>query len=419
MSSDHNERRRDSRFVAVLAVAASIVGLLNDFVYDDIAIIRDNVRVHSLAHWRDILTLPFWPPPFVEQLYRPLTVLLLAIEYWLGQGSPLVFRLVSCALYAACAIAVFRLASRLLSRRTAFAAAAVFAVHPVHVEAVALGVGQGELIVGMAAVLMVIRYLDARRVGWLTTRDWIALAALFVIAALAKENGFVLPALLVVTEYFRLDDAPLRARIRKLWAGYVAVAIVSAALLVLRSVMLSDGALHVVSARSLAGLGVGARLLTMLQVVPMWLRLFVWPVHLQVDYAPGELPAYSSFGLHEAAGLVLVIAALCIISVARRRAPVLSFGLAWCAVSLLPVSNIVPTGILLAERTLFLPSVGFVVAVGALGQAVLRRWTNARLRQVVVAACVVMVLLGVARSSSRHSVWNSAHVVIVKRAVAR
>src|ERR1051325_1950168 len=85
--------------IALLAATMSAAGIFNDFVYDDVPIIRDNIRGHSLAHWADIVSRPYWPPPFVEQLYRPLASSAFAVEYMLGHGSPVAFRLTSCVLY--------------------------------------------------------------------------------------------------------------------------------------------------------------------------------------------------------------------------------------------------------------------------------------------------------------------------------
>ena len=117
-------------------------------------------------------------------------------------------------------------------------------------------------------------------------------------------------------------------------------------------------------------------MLTMLQVVPMWLRLLVWPAHLQIDYSPNEIVASSGLGPNETLGLALIVGAVVAMYLARRRAPAISFGLAWCAVALFPVSNIVPTSIVMAERTLFLPSVGFLIAVGGLAAVVGRTATR-------------------------------------------
>jgi len=411
--SGWSARYRDQIFVALVAMVASIAGVMNDFVYDDIPLIRDNARVHGLAHWREILANPYWPPPFVEQLYRPLTLGAAAVEYAIGGGSPLVFRLVSYALYATSAVAVLLLAKRLLPRPAAVAAAVLFAVHPVHVEAVALGVNQGELIVGILAIAMLIRYVDRRRTGALAGRDWAFLGALYAAAALTKENGFVLPALLLAAELLPLDRAPIAERARKLWFGYLSLAFVGAGMLLIRNTVLEGHVTTVVTNRAFAGLGAADRVFAMLQIVPVWARLLTWPAHLQADYGADDLVRHTSIGLPEALGLGLVVAAVAIIVLTWRRAPIVCVGLVWCAVGLFPVSNVVPTGIVLAERTLFLPSIGFLIAVGAAGDEVARRWPVAAVRRTLIVACAVLALLGVARSVGRHRVWNTAHLVIV------
>lgn len=402
---------------ALLAFVASIAGIGNDFVYDDRAMFVDVTRLQGLSHWREILTLPFWPPPFYDLLYRPVTSLLLASEYALGGGSPIVFRIVSIALYAAGAALFCSFALRLVSRNAAIAASALWAVHPVHVEAVAQAVNQSELILGIVALLMVIRYLDARRNGALSRRDWTALAALFVLATLVKESGFILPAVLLLVELLLLPSQPFRVRLAMLWPGYTMLALLAVMVLNVRSLVLSGAVLVANPSAALDGAGLGDRVFAMLQVVPMWLRLFVWPLRLQVDFSPRDLGMPDSFGLPEVAGIVLLGAAASTIIYTRKSLNVACFGLAWCAVTLLPVSNIIPVYFMLAERTLFLPSMGFFIAVAAVGQWVVARSTWPPRRVALVAGCAVLCVLGVIRSMSRHLVWNSAHIWVMPRGV--
>lgn len=411
-----------ARLVVVLvALGASLAGIVNDFTLDDVALVQSNARMHSLGHWLDILSSPYWPPPFQQDLYRPVASLLLAVEYALGGGGPMLFRLVSCALYVAVALGVFSLASRLFSRRVALAVAALFAAHPVHVEAVALAVNQGELIVALLGIIMVCRYLDARRRGMPTRADWTVLTLLYSVASLTKENGFVLPGLLVATELLLLEGPSLRVRAVALWRGYGAMACAGVALLAIRAAVLHGNVVGAFTSEALVGLGVGGRILTMLKVVPVWLRLLAWPAHLQVDYGPNEIVASTAFGKSEAIGLSLVLATVALAVAARRRAPGASFGVAWFAVAILPVSNIlVATSIVVAERTLFLPSIGFLFAVAALATAVATalartlartpaRWTA--LREVIVLTCMLLVCAGLLRSTARQRVWlNNARL---------
>jgi hypothetical protein len=402
---------RDRAVVVAVALAASLSGLWNDFAHDDVSLILQNARAHEFGNWGTIFATPYWPPPFPPELYRPVTSLLMSAEFALGVGAPVVFRVVSYLLYAVCALGVFALASRLVSRRVALAVALLFAAHPVHVEAVALGVNQAELIVGLIGVVMVARYVDLRRTRALTARDWLLFAALYAAAALTKENGFVLPAILVAAELFLFSKVEDSTRKRvALLPGFVSLAVAGVALLLVRRAVLLGDFVGTFTAEALVRSDAAGRALTMLQVVPKWFRLFAWPAHLQIDYSPNEIVASTGFGIHEALGLALLIGALALAIAARRRAPVVSFGIAWCAIALLPVANIiVPTSIVLAERTLFLPSIGFLLAVGGAAEWVLRshKLSFVDLRRVLAAACGVFVVLGAARSAQRHTVWRN------------
>jgi hypothetical protein len=410
-------RRRPAATIVLLAAAAAVAHLLNDFVYDDVPVVRDNARLHSLPGWRDIVASPWWPPPFVEQLHRPLASLMLAVQWAVGSGNPLPFRIVSVALYIAGAWAVYRLGSRLLTPGAALAAASVFAVHPVHVEAVAQAVNQGDLVVGLAAALMATRYLDRRRAGDVRVRDWAAIAALYATAMLSKESGYVLPGLLIAAELLVAPAAAPGERLR-LSLGYVGLALVAAGGIGLRLAVLGDAAFLVEPVASLRGLDLGGRIATMLQVVPQWLRLLAFPARLRADFPPDAFPHPSRLGSAEYAGLALLAGAAVVGWLARRSAPAVTFGLAWCAIGLLPVSNIVPSGIMLAERTLYLPSVGFVLAAGGAAGWLVRRHPAAspRLRAVLGVACVLAVAAGLVKSVNRASLWNTAHFVVVPAA---
>jgi len=261
----------------------------------------------------------------------------------------------------------------------------------------------------------VAHYIDRRRGDGLRALDWAMLAAACAVAALTKENGFALAGLLLAAEVLPLDARSARERTRALWPGFLGLVAVGACVLALRNYLLPHDAITVVTAPALDGHGPFGRMYAMLQVVPMWLRLFAWPARLQVDFAPGEIPYPTRFGLWEFAGLALLAAAAVAVLRTWRRRPVFAFGVLWCAAALLPVSNIIPTGIMLAERTLYVPSIGFVIAVGAVAEWALERWPARRVRNGLVALGLALTVLGIVRSGGRQSVWNSAHIVVAPR----
>jgi protein O-mannosyl-transferase len=398
--------------VVLVAVLATAAGLGNRFAQDDVLLIEEHFLLHDLGNWRAILTAPYWPPPHTDALYRPVASLLHAIQYTVGGGSPLVLRIVSMALYALASLAVLGFARRLLHPAVALGVALLFAAHPVHVEATALGVNQGEILVALLAAIMATRYLDRRREGdgTLGPIDWIQLGGLYLIASLTKESGMVIPALLLAVE-FCVDGPPLRARIRSLLPGYAGLATVALAVLAVRALILSGEEATPSRAEALDGLGIQGRVLTMLPVVTHWVRLLSWPLHLQADYAPQEILPATGFGPPQALGAAILVLMVGAGILARHRLPMLTTGLAWAGIALLPVSNLLfPTGIVLAERTLFLPSIGWLIAVGTLGCALWERAEQWKSRRVVHTALSVvtglLVIAGVARSIERFSVWR-------------
>ena len=198
-----------------------------------------------------------------------------------------------------------------------------------------------------------------------------------------------------------------------MWRGYAALAALGVVMLVARALVLSGDVTGALPAKAIAGLSLGGRLLTMLQIAPKWARLLAWPAHLQIDYSPNEIVASAGFGAHEAFGLLLLIAFAALAWLSRRRAPVITFGLAWCAIALFPVSNIVPTGIVLAERTLFLPSIGFLIAVGGAVDFLLSRgqMQDMAVRRSVAGVCGALACVGVVRSDLRHRTWKNGQTM--------
>jgi hypothetical protein len=130
----------------------------------------------------------------------------------------------------------------------------------------------------------------------------------------------------------------------------------------------------------------------------------LWPAHLQADY--GEIFPATRWGASQTLGLLILVAAAVAVVAAWHRAPAIPFGVAWSAIGLFPVHNVlVPTGIMVAERTLFLPSIGAVIALGGIGALLLERagpWTRLGL----ATATGTLLVLGEYRSTTRHAVWS-------------
>ena len=397
--------------IAVLAIAASFNGIWNDFAYDDLFIVVSNDVVHDLKRSWGLFFLPYWPLRLGGDGYRPLTLLAFAIQWAISPRSPMLFHAVTIALYACNAVAVFWLASLLLPTAYAWLAAAFFAVHPVHVEAVANIVGQGEVWTGLLLVSSTAMYIQWRRAGAFGTRRKVLLMLMYLAACLFKEHGVVLPLLLLLAEALvvrRTEPAP--ARVRDLRPFFLGLLLVACFYVVFRNLVIH---------KELAGfapfipfvslhVGYGDRVLTMLGVVPEWIRLLLWPAALTSEYGPPKYPIAHGFALWQFPGLLILVGVVGLALATMRRAPVVSFGIAWLIITLLPSSNFVlPSGILLAERTLFTPSVGAILALSAVLPALAGQLTTPLSRIAALAAIESLLFAGVAKSTIQTAVWRS------------
>lgn len=395
-----------------LGLASTIAILPNQWVQDDLPIIAMNPLIHSSGDWWRHFVTPYWPPPFAPNLYRPGATLFFALQWVVGDGAPVVFRWTSILLYLGTILAVYRLARLLMPPVWAWIGAALFAVHPVHVEVVAAAVNQAEMVVALSMIILCSRYIVHRQQSDPWRPAEISLMAVgYGVAGLFKEHALVLPGLFAVIQLTVLADRrPWRqqldeARPLLVWMGLVATLLLAA-----RNLVLGGDVRGTFTAEALHGLGFGGRFFTMLGVVPEWFRLMVWPQHLRADYSVQEILPATSLGPNQAFGLLIILGTLALAWLSWRRDPVVTFGIGWFALALFPVSNVlIPTGIVLAERTLFLPSVGAVLALAGGGAAWWRHSASRRRWLAPVGWAVLLLLLGmgVSRSSSRQTVWRN------------
>ena len=391
-----------------LCLASTVTNLGNRYSQDDMAVIEKNPAVHSLAAPGLFFTQSYWPKPFPAALYRPLATAGFATQWVLGGGRSWVFRAVSIALYAGAGLALFHLAGLLLPPMAAWLVAAFFMVHPVHVEAVAIAVNQSEIMVGLLSVVTVALYLGIRRKQHFETRHAAALFGLYLTATLFKETGLMLIGLIVAAELTVVqDDRPIRERLAAIRPLLLVMLLGAATFFAIRTFALGGDPVGTFTAEALDGLSIGGRALTMLAVVPHWYRLLLWPAHLQGDYSPQEIETATSWGLGQTQGALLVALAVIGAVACWRRNPTVTLGLLWVAIGIFPVSNIlVPTGITLAERTLFLPSIGMMLVIGGLAVPVLERLRTRGPRIVAGVAVAAILIMGATRSASRQRVWK-------------
>jgi hypothetical protein len=389
---------RDRRlYLAVIACALVpyLPALWNGFAMDDLYIIVWNPLVHSVQGvWRAFGG-PYWPPDLGGQMYRPLPVATFAVDWTIAHGHPAWFHAMNLIWHAGVAVIVAIFARRLADWTAALAAGLVFAVHPVHVEAVANVIGLAELMAAAGVCLAV--YAAVVR------QDVLLSGAALVLGLLSKENAVVAPALIGWAWIVGLPSRPTSRRMLAFAASWVVIA---GAYLAVRSVVLHPYArLHAIAPVFLGESALAGRL-TAIAALGDVLRLLLVPLTLRVDYSPAERTIVRSvldgrflIGL---AGLAIWAGLL--VMAWRRQRRLEAYGLGWIAIAFLPVSNLLfSSGVLLAERTLYLPSVGLALAAGV----ALARLPVPRFR----IALGLLVIAGGVRSALRTPVWHDDFAV--------
>ncbi len=371
-------------------------------VVDGSLILQQDGRIRSVSaeHIRQIVEKDYWWPSSSDQLYRPVTTGSFLFNWAvLGNGNdPAGYHAVNFGLHMVNVWLVFELALLVFGEALpAVFAAALWGVHPVGVESVANIAGRADLLAVAGVLGALVLYIRTR--GATGRGRVLGLAGIFALAmfaVFAKENGAVLIALMLLW-----DISLGRGKTRRLDA--YAVAAVPLALLawarwsIFRGLPLPP--VNVVD-NPLLGAGFWASRFTAIKIIGKELWLLACPIQLVSDRSYNQIPV-SGMGDLAAWIALIAVAAILGVAIARyRKDPTTFWAVGFLGIALLPTSNlVVRIGAAMAERFLYLPAVGFAIAVAALAW----RLQSRRTAMMVLGAAI---LLCAGRTMARNPVWN-------------
>ncbi|MHB8834591.1 MAG: tetratricopeptide repeat protein [Candidatus Methylomirabilia bacterium] len=392
-----NSVNRNMFFRAALIFLLALIAYANSFpgafITDDIAIVRDSPLVISGSVGR-IFAADYWGEGAGSGLHRPLTIDSYAVNRRFLGASAASFHAVNVLLHAGVSAAVYAaLAAAGVSGGIAWAAAALFAVHPMHTEVVDIITGRAEL---LAALFVLLALGSALRRG---RRHRLACVGWFALGLLSKESAATFPLLLSAVDLFSSGD--LRAVLRERLRLYAVLALVTLGWLAYRKWGLLSGSLPpnaiYPTDNPLVLLGPVGRVLTLLKVQWLYLSRLAAPLELNAIFVDTMIgPVTNPLGLSGVsllAGFGTLAAATV---VGWRRRSVWSLGVVLYFLAFLATGNfLVLTTFLVAERFAYLPSAGFCLAVAAAAAALLAGLrTSAAARAGFALAATALVLLG-------------------------
>jgi protein O-mannosyl-transferase len=400
--------------LVTLAILPYLQTLGHDFVNYD-----DNFYVTENPHVQQGLTLHGIVWAFTTAKggnWHPLTWLSHMLDISLWGSKPAGHHFTNVILHAGNALLLFLIFSRMTGAlwRSAFLAA-LFAVHPLHVESVAWVAERKDVLSTFFGLLTLSFYLQYARDS--TARRYVLVIALFVLALMAKPMLVSLPCIFLL-----LDIWPLRRW--KLWriedpTGpaleakrahrillekvplLVIAAIFSAAAFIAQSVSQNIP--------DVAALPLSSRIANALVGYVLYLEKLIAPIKLAVFY---PYPSHWRPSVVAVSGLLLLLITA-VAMLYRRQCPWVLIGWMWFTVTLLPVIGLIQVGWQsIADRYTYIPSIGiFIMGVWSIPTTL----KSVARRASIAAACTVIGILTI-MAWSQTSHWQNSHTLFTHAA---
>ncbi len=385
------------------------------YVLDDEAVIWNNAYVQKgFAGLRDIFAYDSFMGYFQDKQklflleggrYRPLSLATFAVEVALfGKPGPElahVSHFVNILLYGLTGILLYRILLGLFpladKKRwwfgAAFLGAALFILHPLHVEAVANIKGRDEilaLLFSLGAAYYTLKYFD-------TGRRWhsIAAALSLLLGMLAKENAMTFVAVIPLTVWFF-------ARVPAGRAFAASLPLIGATLvfILIRYKALGFMVDHGRASTDLMnnpflGMNGGEKLATIFLTLGWYVKLLFYPIPLTHDYYPYQVPkvGWSDWKAIGSLALYLAMGVWALLNLKRRSVP--AYAIAFYLITLSIVSNlVVSVGTFMNERFLYTPSVAFCLLGGWFLARQVPTWMKEPLEKPGILSAGLLVLFG-------------------------
>ncbi|MEM6320302.1 MAG: tetratricopeptide repeat protein [Bacteroidota bacterium] len=312
--------------------------------------------------------------------YRPLTLVLFAIEYELFGKNPFVGHLGNVLLYGLLGVVLYLLLLRLLQFRNkdylppflALIVTLFFMAHPIHTEVVANIKGRDEIVTllgSLSALLFSIKAFDTKKIFWN-----ILAGLVFFLGLMAKENAITFLAVVPLT-YFVFTKADFK-KIALQTVPFVAAAII---FLFIRGQVLGGNFSDSVSMELMnnpflkiengqwVALSFGEQMATIIYTLGKYIQLLIVPHPLTHDYYPRHIELMSWGDWQVVVSLLAYIGLGVAGLIGSLKKQIWGYATLYYLITLSVVSNIVfPIGTNMSERFLFMPSVGFCLLLGLL-----------------------------------------------------
>lgn len=357
--------------ILLLVTAVTYVGTIRfDFVYDDFPVIVNNPFLRAWHNVPQYFVNSLWgqiAPSSPGNYYRPLFLLLARANYALFAGRPLGWHLFAVGMHVLVTWIVYLVVRKMTGQfTTAWLAALIFGVHPIHNEVVAWVCGTPE---SLFAVLFLLAFLAFLRSQEGSKILWMSLScALYALALLSKETAIVLPALAFA--YAWVGSSPAEneqgaenpGRFRRAFAAAIPFLPIALVYLVARYKILS-GLGH-----SMAQVSLMTWLFTLPSILLFYVKNWFFPFRLSQSYDLYYQPKLSLAHVLLPAMILIALGAAFWFLRNRLGSKVVGYAVSWIVIPLLPALDtfVFTSGQLVHDRYFYVPSIGAALLIALL-----------------------------------------------------
>lgn len=394
-------------FYLIVAVVSFFVyynSLNNDFVFDDESVVQNNTSIQTLSNIPKFFTAEEGFHKVIGRYYRPVVSSLYAADYALWGLKPFGFHLTNVIIHVIASLLLLMILLKLFGDfkyglLSALIGALIFAVHPIHTEAVTWISGRTDSLTTLFFFLAFLFYIKYSEEGNKKSFLIIAVIAYFA-GLLSKEMIVTTPILMFLYDYF------FKKReiewFKKNAIPYVVFISTTVVFLLIRYLVLKD-VVDRATYMYFYGKDTSTAVFTMFKTIPVYFRLMIFPLNLLYHYN-GVLPdANSILDLRVLFSVLFLLAMIGVSFYLKKKYGEASFAILFFFVSLLPVMNLIPTMNFMAERFLYLSSFALSVIVSY----VLVKYLNDKNHNLLITLFLLIVVVFGYLTYNRNLDWKN------------
>lgn len=415
--------------IAILIIVGFAVysnSLFAPFLFDEYFIITENKAIKTGAIFTEF------------NIPRYVAMATFGINYSIGKLNPFGYHLVNLIIHLANGILILILVATLLKMReprepatagspdkkyngiVPFIISLIFVAHPAQTQAVTYIAQRFTLLAVFFVLVSILSYIKFRSAPQEDYRYYLLSLASCILAYKTKENTVALPLVLILMEliFFRRAKSSILKRIMYLAPYFIFISLIVISFIdmhkSLKDVLIQIGEISYETKLITRS----QYLLTEFSVMVTYIKLLMLPIHQSIDY---YYPlSYSFFEWKTFISFLLLAGIVCVSIVSLKKwgnknshVAMMSFGLLWFLIFLLPESSLIPISDVIFEHRMYLPSIGFILALFCALALLDKKIKVYALETVSILAIIILSVMTYQRNElwrDEEKLWNDAAV---------